>query len=86
MAKKKKKSRQTKTASTSSKGQAVSTLQPSTTVKKGISIKKTGTVRRRVSIEQFRQEYAYVLKDLRTIFILAAIMFALLIAINLIAQ
>lgn len=36
--------------------------------------------------EQFRLEYAYVFKDLRTVFILAAIMFALLIVLNLILQ
>lgn len=34
--------------------------------------------------EQLREEYAYVLKDLRRVFILAAIMFLLLIALNLI--
>jgi len=34
--------------------------------------------------EEFEAEYAYVLKDLRWVFILAAIMFALLIALNLI--
>jgi hypothetical protein len=33
--------------------------------------------------EQFRQEYAYVLKDLRQVLILAVVMFALLIALNL---
>lgn len=33
--------------------------------------------------EQFRQEYAYVLKDLRQVLILAVLMFALLIALNL---
>ena len=36
--------------------------------------------------EQFRQEYAYVVKDLRRVLILAAIMFALLIALNLLLQ
>ena len=36
--------------------------------------------------EDFQVEYAYVLKDLRTIFILAALMFILLIALNLILQ
>ncbi|MCP4422994.1 MAG: hypothetical protein GY803_00735 [Chloroflexi bacterium] len=36
--------------------------------------------------EQFRQEYAYVLKDLRQVLILAVIMFALLIALNLFLQ
>jgi hypothetical protein len=34
--------------------------------------------------EEFEAEYAYVLKDLRWVFILAAIMFALLIVLNLI--
>lgn len=36
--------------------------------------------------EQFRLEYAYVYKDLRTVFILAGVMFALLITLNLILQ
>lgn len=34
--------------------------------------------------EQFQLEYAYVLKDLRRVFILAGIMFALLIILNLV--
>lgn len=34
--------------------------------------------------EEFEQEYSYVLKDLRRVFILAAVMFVLLIALNLI--
>ncbi len=76
MAKKKKKRSQT----------AVSNQNTSSTENKIRRTKNTGGIKRRVSVEQFRQEYAYVLKDLRTIFILAAIMFALLIAINLIAQ
>ena len=38
------------------------------------------------STEQFRQEYAYVVKDLRRVLVLAVIMFALLIAINLLLQ
>ncbi len=36
--------------------------------------------------EQFRLEYAYVLKDLRQVLVLAAVMFALLIALNLFLQ
>lgn len=32
--------------------------------------------------EQFRQEYAYVLKDLRQVLVLAVVMFALLILLN----
>ncbi len=42
--------------------------------------------RRPSSAEQFQQEYAYVLKDLRFIFALAGIMFALLIIINLVLR
>lgn len=38
------------------------------------------------STEQFRLEYAYVVKDLRRVLVLAAIMFALLIVINLLLQ
>ncbi|MCB9431829.1 MAG: hypothetical protein H6668_07545 [Ardenticatenaceae bacterium] len=38
------------------------------------------------STEQFQQEYAYVLKDLRFIFALAGIMFALLVIINLVLR
>lgn len=38
------------------------------------------------SEEEFRQEYAYVIRDLRHIFWLAGIMFALLIIINLLLQ
>ncbi|MFZ0547106.1 MAG: hypothetical protein WAM60_16795 [Candidatus Promineifilaceae bacterium] len=34
--------------------------------------------------EQFEADYAYVLKDLRWIFILAAVMFTLLIILNLV--
>jgi len=36
--------------------------------------------------EDFQVEYAYVLKDLRLVFILAGVMFVLLIALNLILQ
>jgi hypothetical protein len=36
--------------------------------------------------EQFRQEYAYVLKDLRQVLVLAVAMFALLIVLNLVLQ
>lgn len=52
--------------------------------------KKEETVEAKVALktklnpeEQFRQEYAYVLKDLRQVLILAVVMFALLIALNL---
>lgn len=38
------------------------------------------------STDQFRLDYAYVVKDLRRVLILAAIMFALLIALNLLLQ
>lgn len=36
--------------------------------------------------EQFRLEYAYVIRDLRTVFILAGLMFLLLIGLNLLLQ
>jgi|GEM_PF-4465365 len=36
--------------------------------------------------EQFQSEYAYVLKDLRLVFLLAAIMFLLLIVLNIVLQ
>jgi hypothetical protein len=39
---------------------------------------------RRATPEELAEEYAYVLKDLRRIFILAAVMFGLLILLNLI--
>ena len=38
------------------------------------------------STDQFRLDYAYVVKDLRRVLILAVIMFAVLIAINLLLQ
>lgn len=38
------------------------------------------------STDQFRHEYTYVVKDLRRVLVLAAIMFALLIALNLLLQ
>ncbi|MCB8943952.1 MAG: hypothetical protein H6658_09370 [Ardenticatenaceae bacterium] len=36
--------------------------------------------------DDFQVEYAYVLKDLRRVFILAGVMFILLIALNLVLQ
>lgn len=47
---------------------------------------ETSTEPQLSSTEQFRQEYAYVVKDLRRVLILAVIMFALLIALNLLLQ
>ncbi len=53
---------------------------------------KTNVVRgnirdKRVTSEaQLRDEYAYVIKDLRRVFIIAAAMFALLILLNLLLQ
>ena len=38
------------------------------------------------SSERFRQEYAYVLKDLRHILIIAVVMFTLLILLNLLLK
>jgi hypothetical protein len=42
--------------------------------------------KKRDSTASFNQEYAYVLKDLRRIFVLAAVMFILLIVLNLVLQ
>ena len=39
---------------------------------------------RQVSIEELQEEYSYVLKDLRRIFVLALIMFALLVVANIV--
>lgn len=44
------------------------------------------TSRSESTAEEFRSEYAYVLKDLRRVFLLAALLFALLIVLNLILQ
>lgn len=44
------------------------------------------TTKKQKTAEKFRIEYAYVIKDLRTIFILASFMFALLIILNLILR
>ena len=68
MAKRKKK-RRTAAAAVSSQINQIETSQPKSKEEK--------------TAEKFRLEYAYVIKDLRTIFILASIMFALLIALNL---
>ncbi len=50
------------------------------------SPKKNGAKIRQNPEEVFRQEYAYVLKDLRQVLVLAVLMFALLIALNLFLQ
>jgi hypothetical protein len=38
------------------------------------------------TVDQFQQEYAYVIKDLRRVFLLAAAMFILLVILNLVLQ
>lgn len=38
------------------------------------------------TVDPFQQEYAYVIKDLRRVFLLAAAMFILLIILNLVLQ
>lgn len=43
-------------------------------------------VRQQATAEQFQAEYAYVVKDLRRILILALAMFALLIILNVVLQ
>lgn len=44
------------------------------------------TDKKRDSNAGFSQEYSYVVKDLRRVFILAAVMFILLIVLNLVLQ
>lgn len=44
------------------------------------------TDRKRDSNDSFADEYAYVLKDLRHVFVLAAVMFVLLVVLNLVLQ
>lgn len=45
------------------------------------------TTKQRISsVEQFRLDYAYVVKDLRRVLLLAGAMFALLIILNLLLQ
>lgn len=44
------------------------------------------TDKKRDSNTTFAQEYAYVLKDLRRVFALAAVMFVLLIVLNIVLQ
>jgi len=39
-----------------------------------------------ITAEDFEQEYAYVFKDMRQVLILAIVMFALLIGLNLLLQ
>jgi hypothetical protein len=45
---------------------------------------KNATDKKRDSNTTFAQEYAYVLKDLRRVFVLAAVMFVLLIVLNIV--
>lgn len=47
---------------------------------------ESGVGKKQSSAEQFRLEYAYVVRDLRRVILLALAMFALLIALNLIIQ
>lgn len=48
--------------------------------------KKGDAIQKLSATEQFQLEYAYVLRDLRLVFILAGAMFALLIILNLILR
>jgi hypothetical protein len=49
-----------------------------------VEAEETAPVKSLTAQEEFEAEYAYVLKDLRWVFILAAVMFTLLIVLNLI--
>lgn len=66
------------------------TETPKTTTSRKPSRRRAGQTaepaKKLSATEQFQQEYAYVLRDLRLVFILAGIMFALLIALNLILR
>ena len=42
------------------------------------------SIRRGATTEELKQEYAYVVKDLRRVFFIAALMFALLIVLNIV--
>lgn len=44
------------------------------------------TDKKRDGNANFSQEYAYVLKDLRRVFVLAAVMFVLLVVLNIVLQ
>lgn len=66
---------------------AVSTTAVAESADSSSTVSKSGKPSRSQSTaEEFRSEYAYVLNDLRRVFILAAFLFALLIALNLILQ
>lgn len=58
-------------------------IRPEKAVNSKSSRRRKGRIRH-VSIDELKEEYDYVLKDLRRIFILALIMFALLIAANIV--
>ncbi len=49
-----------------------------------IAAKKTAV--KEMTIEDFEKEYAYVFKDMRHVLILAVVMFALLVGLNLMLQ
>lgn len=61
-------------------------LKPGTTPTEPATGKRLPLQPTLTSEEQFKQDYAYVLRDLQRIFLLAAFMFALLIILNLVIQ
>ena len=61
-----------------------STAAPATAVNRRASVRRNTVVRQTMTVEELRQEYTYVIHDLRWIFFLALAMFALLIALNLV--
>jgi folate-dependent phosphoribosylglycinamide formyltransferase PurN len=90
MAKKKvrrvKKRKQNRTEVDTNTAVALDTTKTTQTAASARSKTKSNQSKQQASAEDFRQEYAYVLKDLRLVFILAGFMFILLIAINLVLQ
>lgn len=62
------------------------TAQAQENIKTTTPAAETSTGPQLSTTEQFQHEYAYVVKDLRRVLILAALMFALLITLNLLLQ
>lgn len=57
---------------------------PASVSSRRASLGRSASVNQVVTIEEMKEEYAYVVRDLRWVFILAGIMFTLLIVLNLV--
>ena len=83
----KKKVRKAKRQSSSPKesdraAEIVATSQEGRRERRRVTAKQTGIPKKINSVDQLRDEYAYVLKDLRLIFAIAAVMFLILFGLN----